>query len=318
MLKNCKIAILLLFGISISNGVDAWDNAFTVESGYRIDSFEHNGSFISPSIHHFKQEIPHLSLFQVDVEDRLTWCDYFFAKGIVGYGFGFHTSDHARGTVHLLVPPLASNELPQPYDVQADSFDFNGKDIFEKKETSFSTLRSTPTKVSRHLYSHKHGGAHGWNIDFSVGMTIPILNNQSIEPRIGYLFQSLKAKHVTSTYFQGIYAGLAVPIIYDCFRVIPDISFAFCGNRHETIDYFCQFHSSYKKLHAQHGQVLGFRASIAVEYFLSCQSCLGIVWKYSNFHTGSGHRLKINKAVSWKPHTKWQSQQFLGTYTYFF
>jgi hypothetical protein len=317
---NIKWIILLgTFCLSSSLGwAGSWQNEIRVEDGYRIDTLVHSGYMISPSILHFKQEIRDIGLFQINLEDRLTWNGCLFLKGLMGFGFSFHAKDHAHGTINVLVPPLTPNETPQPYDNQADSYDFFGKDVFKQKETTTALIRVAPSKEVDHLYSHRHGGAYTWTIDLALGGTISLSEYQLLEPRVGYTCQIFHVSHSTSTYLQGIYMGLAMPVAFKNFIFTPDISYMFWGIRHETIDFFCQYGSSYKPLHADQGNVLGFRGSLALEYVLTCYSKVGLVWKYSNFHTGSGKRIKINKAVSWKPHTEWQSQQFLASFTYFF
>lgn len=322
--KLVQMDAMMKFAISLTSfcccfsALCAWENDFKLETGYRLDSFKQSGAMVSPSFRRFKQEIPSLGMYQVDLEDRWMCSSGWFFKGMAGVGFCFHTQERARGTIDLLVPPLTPNETPKKYDVQADPYDFYGEDIYKQKETMTTISRVMPSKQVQHLYTHKHGGASTWMVDLSVGAALKVLECQSLEPRLGYVFQGFKASHVTSSCFQGIYVGLAMPIVWGNLLLTPDISYIFCGKRDENIDYFCQFGSCNKRLHVHQGRLLGFRGSIALDYIWSCHLRIGLIWKYMNLHTGTSDSLHINKAVSWKPHTEWQSQQILAAITYVF
>lgn len=311
-----KIAILLIFA-------PCWGQSCLFElqgeTGYRTDRFIHSGHMVSPSTVRLKQEMCDLSYWQTNLKGRLTWNCCMFLQGVVGLGFAPSATDHWHGKTEVLVPPLTPNETPQPYDVQADPFDFSGEDILKRKESYLAITRTKPTRVSQNLYVHHHGASYAWTGDIALGVSIPIVDVQWIEPRFGYLYQSLHVPHATSTHLHGVYIGLSMPISWgNRWVILPDVSYIFGGVRRETIVYFSQFSNMNQNLHVRKGTVLGFRSSLTIAYAMSYHSWFSLILKYDNYHTGSGSDLEINPAVTWKPHISWQSMQFLAAYSYVF
>jgi len=284
-----------------------WENWVEVETGYRNDRVHFRGPMRSPSANRFKKRVD-ADLWQINLQDRITWQNLLFLQIFGGFGYACHASDKAYMSVPQYSSGDATFDVAEPYaNMGAASTDTQQGQISIPTATSGTTFNT---------YRHKRRG-QAWSFDVALGTTF-CCAPFAIEPRLGFTCEWLKINDSFRTRLDGGYIGLSLPFSFCNVAVFPDIAYIFAGQRNERIGIWNSVQDSTTYLSTHHGRVTGVKASVGVGYEVFCNFFVGFDWRFFYFRTRGGKLESLGDAVFWKPENHWTSNQFLGTITYNF
>lgn len=286
------------------------ENEVELETGYRFDQIHFNGPMISPSANGFKKKID-ASLWQINLQDRITWNNKCFIQVFGGYGCAYRATDKA----YLRVPEYtfgdSTFDIAEPYDNMGAA-----SRLSQQGDLSLPEILSTTTYEAYRRKAH----GHAWSFDAALGTTYSWCNvcgieKFTLEPRIGFTYESLKIKESFHTRLNGGYIGLGFPFSFCNFYIFPDIAYVFAGHRSEDLEIWNDFGSN-ESFSFHQGNVTGVKSCLSVNYEIYCNLFVGFDWRFFYLKTRNGKYDPSVAVISWKPETSWVSNQFLGTISF--
>jgi hypothetical protein len=321
MKRTLGLCLLLMSWLAVASSEEffdgynccEWKNLAELETGYRSDHIHFKGPMRSGSVNSFKKNIE-ARLWQINLQDRLTWNDRVFLQTFGGFGYAFRAADKA----HISVPVYSENDLT--FDV-AEPYDNMGAASIDTQRGQVSIPREISSS-SHEVYNHKRHG-HAWSFDIALGTTFSWCNvcyieKIALEPRIGFTYEWLKVRESFRTRLDGGYIGLSLPFSFCNFFVFPDIAYVFAGQRSEHLEIWNAADDTTESLSTRRGNVTGVKACVALNYEILCNLFVGFDWRFFYLRTNGGKYELLEDGVFWKPKTQWTSNQFLGTISYNF
>src|SRR5262249_26257877 len=146
-----------------------------------------NGELISASLTNVRKET-NLDLWQLNLQDKLTFKDTFFVQLFGGVGYVCQAKDKAFITVPIFASSNPTFDFALPYNNM-------GTASVNTQEGETTDLALVAEETFLAYSKNRHGWA--WSFDAAFGLTLPIydmcfLDKIAFEPRIGYTGEWLK------------------------------------------------------------------------------------------------------------------------------